>query len=160
MSQEPKVTRFGADPTVAQELATKAYVDAGGGGGASIIIGGAYQSSTGSNSTLFYFPDGQTLQAQTTETNVATEFSFAWNFKRLTLRVPVNTKSLDGIASMRDDGANITGGVITITAGVTGIFDSGDQTTLVAAGSAIACHLDMAGSGNIFCVFHWEGETI
>jgi len=33
MSQEPKVTRFGVDPTVAQELATKAYVDAGGGGG-------------------------------------------------------------------------------------------------------------------------------
>lgn len=31
MSQEPKVTRFGADPTVAQELATKAYVDSGGG---------------------------------------------------------------------------------------------------------------------------------
>jgi len=33
MSQEPKVTRFGADPTVPQEIATKAYVDAGGGGG-------------------------------------------------------------------------------------------------------------------------------
>jgi len=27
MSNEPKVTRFGADPTVDQELATKAYVD-------------------------------------------------------------------------------------------------------------------------------------
>lgn len=36
MSQEPKVTRFGADPTVDQELATKAYVDAGGGGGATL----------------------------------------------------------------------------------------------------------------------------
>jgi len=33
MSQEPKVTRFGADPTRAQEVATKAYVDAGGGSG-------------------------------------------------------------------------------------------------------------------------------
>jgi len=33
MSQEPKVTRFGADPTVDQELATKAYVDNSGGGG-------------------------------------------------------------------------------------------------------------------------------
>jgi len=32
MSQEPKVTRFGALPTVDAELATKAYVDAGGGG--------------------------------------------------------------------------------------------------------------------------------
>jgi len=32
MSQEPKVTRFGADPTVDQELATKAYVDNTGGG--------------------------------------------------------------------------------------------------------------------------------
>jgi len=28
MSNEPKVTRFGADPTLTQELATKAYVDA------------------------------------------------------------------------------------------------------------------------------------
>jgi len=34
MSQEPKVTRFGADPTVDQELATKFYVDNTGGGGA------------------------------------------------------------------------------------------------------------------------------
>jgi len=32
MSQEPKVTRFGALPTVDAELATKAYVDSGGGG--------------------------------------------------------------------------------------------------------------------------------
>jgi len=33
MSQEPKVTRFGALPTVDSELATKAYVDSSGGGG-------------------------------------------------------------------------------------------------------------------------------
>jgi len=33
MSQEPKVTRFGALPTVDAELATKAYVDSGGGAG-------------------------------------------------------------------------------------------------------------------------------
>lgn len=33
MSQQPKVTRYGSDPTVPQEVATKAYVDAGGGGG-------------------------------------------------------------------------------------------------------------------------------
>jgi len=33
MSQEPKVTRFGADPTINQELATKAYVDNASGGG-------------------------------------------------------------------------------------------------------------------------------
>jgi len=32
MSQEPKVTRFGALPLIDSELATKAYVDAGGGG--------------------------------------------------------------------------------------------------------------------------------
>jgi len=32
MSNEPKVTRFGADPTVDQELATKAYVDTSAGG--------------------------------------------------------------------------------------------------------------------------------
>jgi len=33
MSQEPKVTRFGADPTLDQEVATKAYVDNSSGGG-------------------------------------------------------------------------------------------------------------------------------
>jgi len=33
MSQEPKVTRFGASPLIDSELATKAYVDAGGGSG-------------------------------------------------------------------------------------------------------------------------------
>jgi len=33
MSQEPKVTRFGVDPTVAQELATKNYVDTSSSGG-------------------------------------------------------------------------------------------------------------------------------
>jgi len=33
MSQEPKVTRFGALPLIDSELATKAYVDSGGGGG-------------------------------------------------------------------------------------------------------------------------------
>jgi len=32
MSNEPKVTRFGADPTVDQELATKSYVDTSAGG--------------------------------------------------------------------------------------------------------------------------------
>jgi len=37
MSNEPKVTRFGADPTLEQELATKAYVDAGGGGGGALF---------------------------------------------------------------------------------------------------------------------------
>jgi len=33
MSQEPKVTRFGALPLIDSELATKAYVDGAGGGG-------------------------------------------------------------------------------------------------------------------------------
>lgn len=33
----PKVTRFGADPLLDQELATKAYVDQGGGDGAQVV---------------------------------------------------------------------------------------------------------------------------
>jgi len=57
MSQEPKVTRFGVDPLVPQELATKAYVDAGTGGGLTFARVVKPADETLSNSTVLQDDD-------------------------------------------------------------------------------------------------------
>jgi len=67
MRHEPKVTRFGADPTVDQELATKAYVDAGGGGGGNDV--GCRVTKSGAQSIPNNSPTVATWDTETYDTD-------------------------------------------------------------------------------------------
>ena len=138
-------------------LRIPARTTGGGGAGTATVIGGASQTSTGANGSFFYHPSGGDT-AVGTETDISVEFNFAWNFTRMTLRIRSNTKSLDVPFTMRDDVANIVGSLITVDAGLTGIFDTGAQSTAVATASIIALESIPAGTGAIAYTFHWEGE--
>jgi len=145
MSNEPKVTRFGADPTVDQELATKAYVDASGGNSGffgmceSIVGAGATDLFQGLNTGGF---------STTTDTDsgvIGTQLTI----KRFTVKVYTNSKASDVPVHIQDDASNVV--TITVGAGVTGDFDSGEVTVVIAADSIVGILTDRGSVGT------WDG---
>jgi len=142
LSQEPKVTRFGADPTVPQELATKAYVDSGGGGSGAFLIGAA-MTSNGTHSND-YHPIFVTQSWSTIRTERSQIITFAFTLTRLRLKIRINTSNGATPVSFNED--NVDLGTITVPASATGAFDSGALTDSVAAGSDISIHRDTTSS--------------
>jgi len=167
MSQEPKVTRFGADPTVDQELATKAYVDAGGGGGDKRVLLGdnGMSASYSSNSERFAPVIGFNffnMSGSATEANSQITIDWGITIKRVYVTLVTNNKNANTIIAFRDDGVNVA--PITIPATTTGEFDSGDVTTLIASGSLINWIVDTSlSSGGLtiddFTFSVWGFET-
>jgi len=148
MSNEPKVTRFGADPTVDQELATKAYVDAGGGGGGNDIIGG-FNFAVTQNQVFFMTLFGGNWAAyneafDATEANISFPIFYDVELNRFICIVPANSKDGNTIIGMRDDG--VTAGSVTIGGGLTGAFDSGALTVAIASGSDVNFIYDSTAS--------------
>jgi len=144
MSQEPKVTRFGADPTVDQELATKAYVDNSGGGGTSLFFSANFQSSTTANGLFFYMINADSADA--TEANRDAIIDHAMTTDRIRANVNINTKNGATILGWRDDGVTIDS--ISIAASTTGDFDSGQLSSVVATLSRVDIIIDTSGSSS------------
>jgi len=146
-------TRFGPDPTVDTELATKAYVD-GLASTAKFIIFTHIGLSSGNS--LIFVPFG----ANSGNVNSATEGEAVSRVKsalvlvRHNIQVSTNTKNGVTRVTCRDDTANIVGTDFTITASTTGEFDSGVLTSAIAADSLICTERDTSvpSSGSI------EGE--
>jgi len=135
MSQEPKVTRFGADPTVDQELATKAYVDGSSGGGGFFIVSSSFVASTSDSVRTMGF--GASV-GQSTESVVQYIITDAFTLVRFGIGIQINTKNGATVCAFRDDGADSTD--LTIAASTTGFFDSGVLSIAIAAGSG--CNFD------------------
>jgi len=135
MSQEPKVTRFGALPTVDAELATKAYVDASSGGASprSLI---SLMYSTVDLDAIRFCPLYCNLVLEynsPTEGNVDQLIPFAFQVQNHFIVCDTNNRGTDTEVSFRDDGADVA--AVTITASTTGDFDSGALTTNIAINS-------------------------
>lgn len=141
MSQEPKVTRFGADPTVAQELATKAYVDSQVGVRARFVFGSGQNNKSANN--LNFNPIGASGVPDGGE-NILLAIDFAFEIQRHRCGVTSNSKDATTTFHIRDDASNVT--TITVTAASTGRFDSGALTVAVASGSIIGPACDTSGS--------------
>ncbi len=149
MSQEPKVTRFGADPTVDQELATKAYVDnSSPGGGFSTHIFGGYQGNGALASDLFGVPSTWVIVSGS-ETSNQVAAPGAGTYDNLTVNVGTNTRSVAPHFRLRINAVN--GNLdITISASTTGVFsDTVNSDTVVIEDLIAWMYDDNGGTGSI-----------
>jgi len=158
MSNEPKVTRFGALPTVDAELATKEYVDNSSGGGVSRFFFAFGQGTFTANNDFFTGVNMENF-FDTTESRVQTEIFIDFDIIRITGAIDVNTKNGATICGFRDDGVTIAS--VSIAASTTGGFDSGALSTSIASGSLMALLMDTgaSSSGSLevrSCLFGFE----
>jgi len=142
MSQEPKVTRFGADPTVDQELATKAYVDAS--HVASFITGGFFN-----NSPLLVdnFIQLNGVIWGTVEIIQQTPFSNDCTLRRITIHISVSTTDEVTDCRLRINGVN-GNQVITIASTTTGVFQDLINTDVISSGDLVGYLFEILGSAN------------
>jgi len=152
MSQEPKVTRFGADPTVDQELATKAYVDAGGGGATPHATTGTGHLTSGSNNLLFLPWAGGNGGLGASEANISLTVPFGFTALLTELTCTTNSKNDETLYFLRDDGVSIN--TLTVPSSTTGKFASGVLALAVASGSDVAIGVDRtaSSSGSLDCI--------
>jgi len=81
----------------------------------------------------------------TTEAFRATMVFRTLSFKRATFNVRGNSLDQDGFGSFRDDFNDVLNSVVTLTAGVTGFFDSGESPTIVIINSGSLCAIFIDG---------------
>jgi len=157
MSQEPKVTRFGANPTVPQELATKAYVDAGGGGGASLVLW--TQGVNRITESIEILIGVMGARKTGTEADANIPIQFAITIIRHQIAITANAKTADVDVSFRDDGVSVA--TLTIPSATSGKFDSGVISVSVASGSLINWRFGMTTGGNFLIDSHFAtSETV
>jgi len=138
-----QVTRFGPDPTLEQEVATKNYVDSQGGGGGNTIIM-ARRGSNSTNNVRFSSMNNDIWGGiEGDKTNIV---GFGFTVIRSTASFATNGKDGDTICGFRDDG--VTAGSITVGAGLTGQFDSGAISVAVATLSECCMLLDSSASSS------------
>jgi len=145
MSNEPKVTRFGADPTVDQELATKAYVDGSSGGG-SFVFAWRNVTNLGTLHNRFTAMAGGALG--TSEVNNRTVMSQDFTWSRIT--VSISSNGSDGTMEMLSR-INAADGnqTLTVPIGTTGEFQDTTNTDSVLNEDLIDYRSINAGTGNI-----------
>jgi len=139
----PLVTRFGADPLLDLEVANKRYVDNNAAGGIFLLT--INQTAFVTNN-VFFNSFGRTNGFTTVESAHSNEIETNFDITRVTLRSGTNTKSDDIIVGFRDDGVNA--GVVTVGAGLTGVFDSGVLSDSVVAGSLCNAMIDTSDSSS------------
>lgn len=152
MSQEPKVTRFGADPTVDQELATKAYVDAGGGGVNNVYFNQQDTDTPPIGAIEFWSIGGnENPNSAESQKRSAVVVDFTWS--TLTAFADSNAANGDTIIRTRIGPPAADGNQsVTIPASTAGVFQDLVNTDAVTATQTINYELDnsAAGAGNIF----------
>jgi len=160
------VTRFGASPLLDDEIATKAYVDAGGGGGADKItlIGFTGNHVTNSTNQVDYAIINSwvftSFTGRSTESLMQLAIDWDLTLKRVLLRITVNSESGDLDFGFRDDGVTVAS--ITVASSTTGQFDTGDLTVLILSGSELNWILDSAGNSGSYgdlSLSAWGFET-
>lgn len=142
-----ETTRFGADPILDQELATKAYVDNSGGGGGAFWLGSGSTSNPASTSTVFY----SWIFTSTIASNEAFRVCQAPSDVTMSrLKVDVNANTRTGIQTMTNRVANADGNItLDIPASTTGDFSDDVNTDAVSEGDDLTLAIiSAAGSGN------------
>jgi len=137
-----QVTRFGADPLLDQELATKAYVDNNMGTTPRFLMGCSFLNEN--NNDVRYAGIYGASNDSTNESGRQATINFNFQVNRVTVNLNFNSKDGSTIIAFRDDGVSI--GDITILAGISGQADSGALTTDVVSGSLVNFILDFSAS--------------
>lgn len=143
-----QVTRFGPNPTVDREVATKFYVDnsGGGGGGYFILQSPTPNISAGGTFYASVYINWVNDINSATESLVDVPIHNAFTVIRNISVVILNTKNKVSTVAFRADGVTI--GLNTIPASTNGTFDSGVLAVAVASGEAINYrHIHIAGTG-------------
>lgn len=156
MSNEPKVTRFGADPTVAQELATKAYVDAVPGSGPSFIAGGFHANVAMTIDSLFGLG---LVQFVSVEANIQTPFSNACTLRRMSINILSSTTDANTDFRLRINGTN-GNQIIVIPSATTGVFQDLVNTDSISSGDLVNYLFEILASANSLIIISSMLEVI
>lgn len=110
------------------------------------IIGYDVPNVTGQN-VSYMAPYGSPGTLSLTESLVSMPIEFALTITRHIVFLSVNAKTGDVEMTLRDDAVDIAATALTLTAGVTGEFNSGVISDAIVAGSAVTMERDSVGSG-------------
>jgi len=143
MSQEPKVTRFGADPTVDQELATKAYVDNSSGG--STLTNYWLNMTNNAWNTGRFNIWGLSSGTITTETERQSVCVRAETQSLLCIFLHSNSVATITTWVLRINAATVNQ-VVSVAASATGFFQDITNTDVVAAGDLMSLLRDDGGA--------------
>jgi len=132
-------------PVNDQDVANKAYVDAGGTNHRAFL-----QTGLGSTAvTANRFAGFGVLNNDATGANVEIVINSAIRILRMTCNVNTNSRNAAFTMAVQDDGVDTTA-TMSITASTTGQFDTGAVTADIASGSAIRVRFGLAaGTGTI-----------
>jgi len=140
----PLVTRFGADPTLPQELATKNYVDNGG----QPVFRFLFQipQAISPIASLRFYNVIATYASQEGDTVEAAMQTAAWQayqLRRLYGHVEVNVRTEESIYIFRINAAD--GATLTVPAATNGDFDTGDINVTIAVGDLLNWSISWIG---------------
>jgi len=130
----------------------------GTGSGFSILGGGLGSFST--NAAFFYTWNGLfDAVSGTTESVIESAIIDAYIIKQVTAIAQVNTKNVASVIGARDDGVTVAS--VSVTASTTGVFEGGEVTVTVAAGSDHCGTVDTSASasGNLAWIISVEVTT-
>jgi len=80
---------------------------------------------------------------------VTVQLQFAFTVVRHTLHLNTNSSNANSEFSLRDDGVDVPNTLLIVPAGVTGFFDSGVISELIASGSLINVEWNRIGTAAI-----------
>jgi len=132
-----QTTRFGADPLLDQELATKKYVDDNAGGTNSVYLGASFTTTyTGVADDRFLgmFVAGN-LDGFANDSNKEMTLREQMTLTDVEVNINFNTRGTDCTLAFRDDGVSL--GTVTIAANTTGHFETTGLSDIVAADSML-----------------------
>jgi len=148
-----ETTRFGADPLLDQELATKKYVDDNAGGTA-VFYGASGEPLNVTQTTAWFLPFlAESSNKVTTETVAQTQIFEDLLLTAVSVAMLVNTKATDSAVFLREDAVDVAATEMTITASTTGTFSvTGLTTTLQQSGTLYNWKVIGTASGSLRAV--------
>jgi len=131
------------------------WASAGGGGVSESILGGFY-AHNGATAEIFkslgFPPDGQTLS----ESGAQLAYPYAVTVIRGLALVSVATTGADSTSALRDDASDVA--LITISAGVSGDYDTGAISVSISIHSQLCFEADINGSGTL-TINYWSMQS-
>jgi len=143
------VTRFGPSPLLDNEIANKEYVD-GSSGGAGYFVLSCHMSASAGNTVFFCQDSGNfTTTGDGTESETSQPLLVDATLIKINVTCGSNTKNGDSLFMFRHAGSDE--GIVTIGAGLRGLFEGSLISIAITAGDLINFKRDMtaSSSGNL-----------